>query len=83
MKDNHEYALWLSLEQAAEILGSTPLNVLLHVKRGLLVCAVPEGVWVVDPDSLAELVQRRRDGVIPEVCQSACGKKVGGCNSCG
>lgn len=83
MSDRDEYALWLSLEQAAEILGSTPLNVLLHIKRGLLVGAVPNGVWVVEPDSLSELLRRRREEGVSAVCSSGCGKKTNGCGSCG
>lgn len=83
MSDEHEFTHWLSLEQAAEKLGSTPLNVLMHIKRGLLVGAVPKGIWVVDPDSLAELLLKRTEGVVPAVCQSGCAKPAGGCGSCG
>ena len=83
MNDDHEFPQRLSLEQAAEILGSTPLNVLLHIKRGLLVGEVPEGVWMVDPDSLAELLRKRKEGAVPMVCQSGCGKPSGSCGNCG
>jgi hypothetical protein len=82
MSDDHEFTHWLALEQAAEQLGTTPLNVLMHVKRGLLVGAVREGEWLVQPDSLAELLRKRSGGEVPAVCQSGCGRKAGGCGSC-
>ena len=82
MSDRDEYELWFSLEKAAEILGSTPLNVLMHIKRGLLVGAVPDGAWLVEPDSLAALIEKRRAGEVPDVCQSGCSKQHG-CQSCG
>ncbi len=82
MSNNHEFTHWLSLEEAAQKLGSTPLNVLMHIKRGLLVGADPEGSWVVDPASLEELLSKREDGEVPQVCKSGCGKKAGGCGSC-
>ena len=79
--DHHDVENWLSLEEAAEQLGNTPLNVLMHLKRGLLAGTVVEGTWLIAPDSLAALVQKRREGEVPAVCQSGCGK-AGGCGDC-
>ena len=79
--DHHDVENWLSLEEAAGQLGNTPLNVLMHLKRGLLVGAVVEGTWLIAPDSLAALLQKRREGEMPVVCQSGCGK-TGGCGDC-
>ncbi|NJC89169.1 MAG: hypothetical protein FIB02_11675 [Desulfuromonas sp.] len=72
----------VSLAQAAEALGSTPLNVLMHIKRGLLVGREQAGGWLVDPVSLEALLRRRHGGELPVVCKSGCGKKAGGCGSC-
>ena len=73
---------WLPLTAAAEILGSTPLNVLMHVKRGHLTGVEGEGGWQVDPVSLAALLEKRREGAAPDVCRSGC-SKTHGCKSCG
>jgi hypothetical protein len=75
-------AHWFPLAQAAEALGSTPSNVLMHIKRGLLAGVEQEGCWLVDPDSLAALLEKRRGGESPVVCRSSCGAKRGGCGSC-
>lgn len=73
---------WLPVVRAAEILGSTPLNVLLHLKRGLLVGVERDDGWLVDPGPLAELRRQQRENATPAVCQSVCAKKSGGCGGC-
>ena len=81
--DGHEVAGWLPVAEAAQLLGTTALNVLMHVKRGLLVGVEHEGCWLVDPESLAELFRKRDAGEeLPAVCQSNCSKKAAGCGSC-
>lgn len=73
---------WLSLSAAAAVLGSTPLNVLMHVKRGHLLGIEGESGWLVDPASLATLLDTRRAGDAPTVCSRSCARKTGGCGSC-
>ena len=73
---------WVSLAQAATILSSTPLNVLMHIKRGVLTGVEQEGDWLVAPDSLAVLLLTRREGNAPAVCSNSC-SKAHGCKSCG
>jgi len=80
---NHEIENWTQIADAAQLLGTTPLNVLMHVKRGLLIGVEHEDGWLVDPASLGALVEKRRQGAVPEVCQSGCVRKTGGCGSCG
>lgn len=75
-------ASWVPLAQAAEILTSTPLNVLMYVKRGILTGKEEEGGWLIDSATLATLVDMRRNGVVPAVCKSGCAQKTGGCGSC-
>ena len=83
MNDNHELGNWFSLEEAAGRLGSTPLHLLMHIKRGLLVGREREDGWWIESDSLAELIGKRGEGEAPAVCQSGCARKSGGCGSCG
>lgn len=74
---------WLPLVSAAEQLGSTPLNVLMHIKRGLLVGREGAAGWLVDADSLGALLARRQAGAAPTVCRSGCGKPARSCGNCG
>lgn len=80
--EHHASESWLPLSHAAELLGSTHLNVLMHVKRGLLTGAEREGGWLVDPGSVAALLAKRRTGAAPMVCGSGCAKKTAGCGGC-
>lgn len=73
---------FIPLSTAAEQLQTTPLHLLMHVKRGVLVGRETPDGWQVDADSLAVLVLRRADGEGVSVCASTCGK-AGGCSSCG
>ena len=75
-------AHWIPLAQAADVLGRTPLNVLLLVKRGLLSGVEREDAWLIDPDSLAALLCDRSAGEVPTGCQSACAGSHGRCGSC-
>jgi hypothetical protein len=69
------------LDQAAAQLATTPLNVLMHLKRGLLSGAETDDGWLVTAASLAALLQKRAEGAAPLICQSSCGK-AGGCGTC-
>lgn len=74
---------WIPLEEAARALNSTPLNILMHVKRGLLQGGEVEGLWMIDSQSLAALLQVSGDGQASGVCASGCSKKTacgGGCS---
>ena len=79
---HHDTEQWLPMTQAAKKLGTTQLNVLMHIKRGLLVGVEREDVWWVDPDSLAVLLRKRTEGTLPAVCSGGCAQKAGGCGSC-
>jgi hypothetical protein len=80
--DSHDVAGWTPVADVAQRLGTTPLNVLMHIKRGLLVGVEQEGDWLVDPESLAELLRKRDAGELPALCRSGCSKNQG-CQSCG
>ncbi len=71
----------IPLNEAADRMQSTPVNVLMHIKRGLLHGREIDGSWYVDASSLESyLLRRQQDGVRSEVCQSRCEHK---CSSCG
>lgn len=65
----------ISLAQAAETLKTTPLNVLMHIKRGLLVGTEEDGSWAIDQESLDALVAKTGGGKADDVCASGCAKK--------
>ncbi len=68
--------------EAAKALGTTPLNILLYVKRGQLKGWEVEGTWYVELDSLTVFRENAAGNEGPAPCRSAC-RKVGGCGSCG
>ena len=80
--DGHDVSGWTPVAEVAQLLGTTPINVLMHIKRGLLVGREQEGGWLVDPESLTALLQQRDAGALPDLCQSGCSKNHG-CQSCG
>lgn len=71
---------FLPLDAAARQLGTTPLNLLMHIKRRLLVAEDRDGQWYVDPVSLAAL-QFDKGGADKSLCRSQCAAS-GGCKSC-
>jgi len=73
---------WVPIEDVAERLETTRLNVLMHLKRGLLQGEAQPGGWVVSRASLESFLataEADRPGVI---CRSGCAK-AGACGSCG
>lgn len=74
-------AEFLPLAAAAQRLGTTPLNVLMHIKRQLLLAEERDGQWYVDPASLQAL-QASQGERAKSLCRSQCAAS-GGCKSCG
>lgn len=73
----------ISITEAARILQTTPLNVLMHVKRGLLKGLEENGSWSVDCSSLDALQAKTGGGKAEDVCSGGCAKKHacgGGCS---
>jgi len=73
---------FVSIEDVAKALKTTELNVLMHVKRKLLVAEEAHGTWHVSRESLERFIQSGKDLQGVELCRSSCAKK-GGCTSCG
>lgn len=71
----------LPLETAARQLGTTPLSVLMHIKRGLLLAEEHDGRWQVDAASLQAL-RLSLGGAAKSLCRSQCAA-AGNCKSCG
>jgi len=72
----------VSISSVAETLNTTPLNVLMHVKRGILAGTEEEGVWMIDKASLNALVAKTGGSKADDVCARGCVKKHvcgGGC----
>ncbi len=61
MKDQ---TLKLPIETIAEKLNTTPLNVLMHIKRGMLEGHEKDGAWLVECASLAALAPRYSFSVV-------------------
>ncbi len=67
--------------EAAKTLKTTELNVLMHIKRGLLQGLEGAEGWQVTAASLAALVAAGPTEKGQVVCPPSCGKG-GGCSSC-
>ncbi len=70
-----------TVAEVAEALGTTPVNVLLFIKRGLLQGVEAEDGWVVGLKSFAAFRASEAGRVGRATCRSAC-SKGGGCGSC-
>jgi len=73
---------YVSLEDTAQLLSTTPLNILMHVKRGLLIGMEENGSWMIDCRSLETLLQKTGGGKAEDVCTSGCAGKHACSGSC-
>ncbi|ALC17327.1 hypothetical protein DSOUD_2574 [Desulfuromonas soudanensis] len=80
MSGQKKDGLLIPINEVAELLQTTPLNVLMHIKRGMLVGSEEEGTWSVDARSL-DAFRAVREGADKTLCRSGC-SKTGGCASC-
>ena len=72
---------YIPISAAAQELQSTALNVLMHIKRGLLQGKECEGTWWIERASLDALLEQTGGRKADNVCASGCAKK-GACGSC-
>lgn len=71
------------IAEAAETLQTTPINVLMHVKKGLLKGVEDGGDWKIVQASLDALLANTGGVKATDVCASGCAKKHacgGGCS---
>ena len=72
----------INISEVARILNTTPLNILMHVKRGLLVGHEDEEGWKIEGQSLSAFLENHGGSKSVDVCASGCAKKHacgGGC----
>ncbi|MFO7765687.1 MAG: hypothetical protein R6V33_04585 [Pelovirga sp.] len=70
----------IPLEIAAGKAGTTTLNLLMHIKRGLLSAAEHQGCWFINEAELNAFIADKRKADSADLCvHSGCGK---GCGSC-
>ncbi|PLY10923.1 MAG: hypothetical protein C0624_02105 [Desulfuromonas sp.] len=72
----------ISIEEAARRLQTTELNVLMHLKRGLLKGVEEDELWQIEASSLDELQAKTGGGKATDVCASGCSKKHACGGSC-
>jgi hypothetical protein len=73
----------LPVTEAAQILQTTPLNILMHIKRGLLKGHEKDGQWQVQKASLDALLRKTGGKKADDICTSGCAQKhacSGGCS---
>ncbi len=73
----------ISITEVAERMQTTQLNVLMHIKRGLLNGQENNGQWMIDSASLEKLLAKTGGSKAEDVCASGCSKKhacSGGCS---
>lgn len=73
----------ISITEVAERMQTTQLNVLMHIKRGLLNGEENNGQWMIDSASLDKLLAKTGGSKAEDVCASGCSKKHacgGGCS---
>lgn len=69
---------WLSVPEAAEAMKTTSINVMMHIKRGLLVGEEVDGTWRVFASSLANYLSHSKGASPGSLCKKSCGH---GCSS--
>jgi hypothetical protein len=83
MAENGEKQELVAAEEAAQMMGTTELNVLMHIKRGLLAGREEDGSWYVTGESLTAFRKKSGGEKAQVVCRTGCAAKKGGCSSCG
>jgi len=73
----------LPIADVAKALQTTPLNVLMHIKRGLLEGVETDGSWQIRRASLEALLAKTGGSKAADLCASGCAQKHacgGGCS---
>lgn len=73
----------LSLSKTAQLLKTTKVNVLMHIRKGLLDQVEKDGLWYVTIDSFETFVSGNGIRKADNVCASGCGKHASCGSSCG
>ena len=70
----------LCVAEVAAALKTTSLNVMMHIKRGLIKAEELDGTWFVSAASLADYQSQTAGKGNAQLCKSSCGH---GCSTCG
>ncbi|NIW45309.1 MAG: hypothetical protein GWN30_11305 [Gammaproteobacteria bacterium] len=73
----------INISQVAKILNTTQLNILMHIKRGLLKGSEENGGWMIEKASLDNFMEKNGESKAADVCASGCAQKHacgGGCS---
>ena len=73
----------LTLSKKAQLLKTTQVNVLMHIRKGLLDQVEEDGLWYVTIDSFESFVSQNGIRKSDNVCASGCGRHAGCSSSCG
>ena len=73
----------ISIDVAAETLHTTPLNILMHVKRGMLTGIEEDGRWMIEKASFDALIAKTGGSKAGDVCTSGCARKHACSGGCG
>ena len=72
----------LPISIVAEKMNTTPLNVLMHIKRGMLKGVEEDGLWMIDGQSLEALMAKTGGSKAEDVCASGCAKRPACSSGC-
>lgn len=70
----------LPVSAVAEAMKTTPLNVMMHIKRGLLAGVEIDGSWFVPADSLANYLADPARASNGSICKSSCKHNCASCS---
>ena len=73
----------LSLSKTAQLLKTTQVNVLMHVRKGLLDQVEKDGRWYVTINSFEQFVSENGIRKSDSVCAAGCGRHASCGSSCG
>jgi hypothetical protein len=65
----------INISDVAMILSTTQLNILMHIKRGLLKGAEEEAGWMIEKASLDDFLAKNGEAKAADVCTSGCAQK--------
>lgn len=73
----------LTVTEAAAALSTTPMAILMLMRRGELVGIEVDGSWQITAASLEKVLAGKKTDEPLVECRSSCAAKAGGCASCG
>ncbi|PLX78622.1 MAG: hypothetical protein C0615_03495 [Desulfuromonas sp.] len=73
----------LPLSKAAQLLKTTEINVLMHVRKGLLEQVEKDGIWAITIKSFEEFVSKNGIKKSEGICTSSCPHAASCGSGCG